>query len=160
MKRIILLINFLTLTLFVHAQEKLNYKLNDKIIEFNISQDEIYVEFTENYNSTIQRISGVVFKELSNNSAILKMEDLQETYQNRKQRLQNKVSTKLKRIEPVLVYKDGIRQIAKGELNIKLKADISINDLLKGKSFTVQLNEFQKDLYLVKLNLETSELKI
>ncbi|NHN24852.1 S8 family serine peptidase [Flavobacterium jejuense] len=158
MKQKILIINFLILTFFMQGQEKMTYKLHDKVIEFIISQEEIYVEFAKNNKSSIQRISDVGFEELSNNSAILKTSNLQGTYQNRKQTLQDKSLTKFKRIEPVLIYSDGTRQIAKGELNIKLKSDSSINDLLKGKSFTVKVNEFVKDLYLVKLDLETSEL--
>ncbi|MEH6659620.1 S8 family serine peptidase [Leeuwenhoekiella marinoflava] len=158
MKQLILLFNFLALTFFTQAQEKVFYKINNKNIEFNISQKEMYVEFAENQKSAVQRISAIVMEELSTNSAILKMPDLQGTYQNRKEGLQDRVSTKFQRIEPVLIYKDGTKQIAKGELNIKLKTNTSIEDLLKNRSFTIQSNEFDKDLYLVKLNLETSEL--
>lgn len=55
MKRIILLINFLTFTFFVQAQEKLSYQLNGKSIEFSISQEEVYVEFITTAKSLIQR---------------------------------------------------------------------------------------------------------
>lgn len=158
MKRIILLIIFLTLTFFMQAQEKMTYHLNGETIEFNISKEEMYVEFVDYQKSAVQRISKDGFEELSNNSAILKMSEFTGTFNKRQQSLRSKTSQNFQRIEPVLIYNDGTKQIAKGELNIKLKANASLDDLLIGKTFSVQPNEFDKDLYLVKLNLETSEL--
>jgi len=76
MKRIILLINFLIFTFILQAQEKLNYQLKDESIEFTISQEEIYVEFAINDKTTIKRKTKNNFKELSRNSAILKMTEL------------------------------------------------------------------------------------
>lgn len=158
MKRTILLINFLTLTFFMQAQEKMTFQLNGETIEFDISKEEIYVEYAENQKSAVERISKGGFEELSSNSAILKISELKGTFNKRKQSFRGKTSQNFQRIEPVLIYKDGTKQIAKGELNIKLKADVPVEDLLKGKIFTVQPNEFDKGLYLVKLNIETSEL--
>lgn len=158
MKRIIVLINIIAISFFVQAQEKLNYKINGKNIEFKISKNEIYVEYNSNQKSSINNISKKGFKELSNNSAIVTTENSQLNYKTRKQEIQNKFSTKLKRIEPVLIYEDSTRQITNGELNIKLKNNASINELLNGMSFTTEANEFEKNLYLVKFNIETSEL--
>lgn len=158
MKRIILLINLLTLTIILHAQEKMTYELNGKNIEFTISQEEIYVEFSENDKSAIQRNSKEGFEEISNNSAVLKVSNLRGNFNNRKQDLKKKSLQNFQRVEPVLIYSDGTKQIAKGELSIKLKDNIVLEDLLKGKSFTSQINEFDDKLYLVKLNLETSQL--
>lgn len=39
MKRILLLINFVTLTVFMQAQEKVSYQLNGETIEFDVSQE-------------------------------------------------------------------------------------------------------------------------
>lgn len=158
MKQIILLINILTLTFFMQAQEKMSFQLNGEIIEFNISKEEMYVEYAENQKSAVQRMSKDGFEEISSKSAILKMSELKGRYNKRKKSLRSKTSQNFQRIEPVLIYNDGTKQIAKGELNIKLKTDVSIEDLLKGNTFTLQPNEFDKGLYLVKLNLETSEL--
>jgi subtilisin family serine protease len=142
----------------MQAQEKMTYHLNGETIEFNISKEEMYVEFVDYQKSAVQRISKDGFEELSNNSAILKMSEFTGTFNKRQQSLRSKTSQNFQRIEPVLIYNDGTKQIAKGELNIKLKANASLDDLLIGKTFSVQPNEFDKDLYLVKLNLETSEL--
>ncbi|MEN8913312.1 MAG: S8 family serine peptidase [Polaribacter sp.] len=142
----------------MQAQEKMTIQLNGSTIEFNISQDEIYVEFAENQKSTVRRISKDGFEEISSKSAILKMSELTGTFNKRKQSFRGKTSQNFQRIEPVLIYNDGTKQISKGELNIKLKANALVEDLLKGRTFTVQPNEFEKNLYLVKLNLETSEL--
>lgn len=63
MKRIILLINILTLTFFMQAQEKMSFQLNGEIIEFNISEEEMYVEYAENQKSAVQRMSKDGFVE-------------------------------------------------------------------------------------------------
>ena len=65
MKRIILLISFLTVSFFMQAQEKINFQLNGETIEFNISQEEMYVEYAENQKSAVQRISKDGFEEIS-----------------------------------------------------------------------------------------------
>lgn len=75
MRRAILLIPFLTLSLFLHAQEKLNYELNGKNIEFTISQEEIYVEFIPTQKIAIKEYAEQEFTEISQNSAIIKMTD-------------------------------------------------------------------------------------
>jgi hypothetical protein len=145
MKQIILLITLL-ITFSIQAQEKLNFNLNGENIEFTISQEELYVEYEASQKLSIQRIANDEFEGLTNNSAILKMKDLKGTYQERKQRLKGKVSTDFQRVEPVLIYKDGTRQIAKGELSVKLKANASLNEIFKDLDFTFQPNEFEKNL--------------
>ena len=158
MNKILLLILFLALTLLAHAQEKLNYQLHNETIAFDISDEEMYVEFAEGQQETLQRISKNGFNALSNNAAILNMPELNGSFNVRKQSLENKASQNLQRVEPVLIYKDGTRQIAKGELNIKLQPNTSIKNVLKGKPFVTQANEFEQNLYLVKLDLATAEL--
>lgn len=158
MKQIILSIAIIISVCTLHAQEKLNYKFNSKNIEFTISKEKMYVEFKPTQKTSIQRTEKDGFKALADNSAILKMADLKGTYQERKISLKSKISTDFQRIEPVLIYKDGTQQIAKGELNIKLKANASLSNVLKGIDFSFESNEFDKSLYLVKVGLETSEL--
>ncbi|TVZ28762.1 putative secreted protein (Por secretion system target) [Gillisia sp. Hel_I_86] len=157
MKQIILLITLL-ITFFIQAQEKLNFNLNGENIEFTISQEQLYVEYEASQKLAILRIANDEFEGLTNNSAILKMTDLKGTYQERRQGLKGKISTDFQRVEPVLIYKDGTRQIAKGELSVKLKANASLNEIFKDLDFTFQSNEFEKNLFLVKLDLETSKL--
>ena len=124
----------------MQAQEKMTYHLNGETIEFNISKEEMYVEFVDYQKSAVQRISKDGFEELSNNSAILKMSEFTGTFNKRQQSLRSKTSQNFQRIEPVLIYNDGTKQIAKGELNIKLKANASLDDLLIDKTFSVQPN--------------------
>ena len=92
MKRIILLIHFLTLTFFMQAQEKVTYQLNGETIAFTISQKEMYVEYAVNQKTAIQRMSKDGFEELSSNSAILKMSKLKGTFSKRQQSLRSKTS--------------------------------------------------------------------
>lgn len=158
MKQIILLVQLLTFTFIVNAQENRIFQLNDRTIEFTVSQDEIYVEFESSKKAYVQKQAKEGYEELTENSAILKVKDLSNSYIQRKILLQNIFTPSFKRIEPVLIYKDGTKQIAKGELNIKLENNYSISDILDGYQFEFQNNEFKSDMYLVKLNLETSEL--
>lgn len=158
MKRIMLLVQFLAFTLIVNAQENRTYQLNDRTIEFTVSQEEIYVEFESSKKASVQKQANERYKEINNNSAILKVTDLSNSYLDIKRGIQSVFKTNFNRIEPVLIYKDGTKQIAKGELNIKLKAHYSIADVLKGHQYECQSNEFESDMYLVKFNLETSDL--
>ncbi|MBC6401181.1 MAG: hypothetical protein GDA51_13370 [Ekhidna sp.] len=161
MKRIISLINLLAFATVLYGQEKMSYQLNGKNVEFTISQERMYLEYAANQKSAVQKMSTTGLQELTNNAAIIKVSEPKGTFQRRKQSLQSKISFDLQRIEPVLIYKDGTEQIAAGELNIKLKPNASIEDieeLLKGKSYTSQRNAFDKHLYLVTLNLATTEL--
>ncbi|MBC6401543.1 MAG: hypothetical protein GDA37_11150 [Ekhidna sp.] len=79
-------------------------------------------------------MSTTGLQELTNNAAIMKVSEPKATFQKRKQSLPSKTSFAFKRIEPVLICKDGTEQIAAGELNIKLKPNASIEELLKEKS--------------------------
>jgi len=53
---------------------------------------------------------------LTNNAAIMKVSEPKGTFQKRKQSLQSKTSFAFKRIEPVLIHKDGTDAIVR-ELN-------------------------------------------
>ncbi len=158
MKRTLLSLIFLTFTLIVNAQEKLDYSINNKNIEFVISSSEIYVEFAPSQKAAIEKIKDAKLNESTEISAILKMDNLKGNFKKRKEELKSKNSIDFQRIEPVLIFKDGTRQVVNGELNVKLKANNSLNSVLKGREFTFQPSEFEKDLYLVHINLATSEI--
>jgi subtilisin family serine protease len=158
MKRILLLINLVVFTANLQAQEKLNYQLNKKNIEFTISQNEVYVEFTSEQKVGIQKLLKNELEELTLNSAILKTTNSKGTYQRRKEDLKNNKTIRFQKIEPILIYSDGTRQIAKGELNIKINSKTSLNKIFKGIDFTYERNEFDKNIFLVKTDIETFEL--
>lgn len=151
-----ILVAFITLSL--HAQEKMSLNLLGENIEFTISNDEIFVEYKTVERTIIQQKIKDNFTELHGNSAILKIKSLIGNYEKRKLNLKETIFSDFERIEPVLIYKDGTRQIAKGELNIKLHSSSFLNEIFKGIHFTYEPNEFQDNLFLVKVNLETSDL--
>ena len=59
----------------MNAQEKIDYQLNNKKIEFTISQEEIYVEFETSQKSELQRKAKEKFEELTLSSAIIQTTD-------------------------------------------------------------------------------------
>jgi len=158
MKRILLLISLLILTITTQSQEKLNYKINGKTVEFNISRKEMYVKFSRNQRSIIKKLAKKGYISLTDSSALLETQNISGTFISRKQNLKSRFNITFKQIEPVLIYKDGIRQIAIGELNIQLKTDIPLNEILKGYNYKSEANTFVKNQFIVKLDLNTSEL--
>ncbi|BDD13050.1 hypothetical protein FUAX_54820 (plasmid) [Fulvitalea axinellae] len=155
--RSFLFVLFFSWSFSLYAQEKLGYRHQGKNIEFTVSQEEVYVEFATSQKSTLRANSNskMNFEKLSNNSGVLKISALNGS---NVQSLRSKATTGTNRIEPVLIYKDGTRQIAKGELHIKLKNKGSLSKLLKGISFTYEPDQFDEHLYLVKLDLQTTQL--
>lgn len=136
----------------------MSYIHRGKLFEFNVSEIEVYVEFDLNEKVALEKQNPNDFHLLSDKSAILSTKNLKGTFENRKQILLNDFSNQLKRIDPVLIYQDGTRQIAMGELNIRFKTKGSLNNILKGIEFSFEQNQFDDNLYSVKTNLSTNEL--
>jgi len=68
-------------------------------------------------------------------------------FTSRKNQMKTLISIQFERIEPVLIYKDGTKQIAKGEANIKLKPNVNIQDVIKNLNFSVEPNSLVENLY-------------
>ncbi|AZQ65637.1 hypothetical protein EI427_25725 (plasmid) [Flammeovirga pectinis] len=155
MKQLQLLFVLLMLCFSLQAQEKITFHLKNQAIEFNISEDDVYIEYSEKNKKMMNNFSLDDFKELSNESSFFKIKKLQGKYRDKVIAIQKITQNRLKRIEPVLVFRDGTNQILKGELNIKLKPNIKLKEVLKDISYSFIRNEYDENLYLVKLNYET-----
>tara|TARA_R110000868_G_scaffold411424_2_gene703875 strand:+ start:520 stop:1455 length:936 start_codon:yes stop_codon:yes gene_type:complete len=155
MKKLILV--YLLWPLFCGSQEKVSYNLNGQNLEFAVSQTEIYVEHKTEDRVRVQEMANRENIPVLENSTIISM-DKSRTFYNQKQKLISDAQTYFSRVEPVLIYSDGTRQIANGELNIMIKEEGNLNNILKGIAHEVKVNEFQKDLYHIKTNLSTSQL--
>lgn len=149
MKKLILILTFLSFNFSIKAQEKINYTDKSKKIEFEISKDEFYTEFSPNDTQLLENKSENDFQKLNNNSAIVKFKNLTGDFTSRKNQMKTQISIQFERIEPVLIYRDGTKQIAKGEANIKLKPNVNIQDVIKDLDFGFEPNSLIENLYLI-----------
>jgi len=158
MKQIVLTCMIILWGMTVKSQEKMSYQLKGQLIEFSISQNEIYIRFDKDQKVVIEKQFRQNFIGLNANSALIAVKNLTGSFRQKKQILQDNIPIKFKKVEPVLIYEDGIREIATGELNIKVKQNGSLDKILKGVKYSSQQNQFDEKLYLIKTDLSTSEL--
>lgn len=158
MRKLVLTYALIVLCITINAQEKMSYENNDNIIEFTVSQKEVYVEFESNQKTTIQNQSNGNIEQLTETSALLRGLDLSRGFQNQKTELDSKYNMKFNRIEPVLIYNNEVKQISTGEIIIKLKQQKYLNEIFKGYEFEYKEDPFVKNQFKVKLNIETSEI--
>lgn len=155
MKKLILA--YLLWPLFCGAQEMISYNIQGQTIEFAVSQTEIYVEHEIEEKARFQDIVNGKNIPVLDNSTIMVM-DKSRSFYTQKQKLISDTQTDFSKVEPVLVYSDGTRQITKGELNIMVREEGNLSDILMGITYKFEVNEFQKDLYHIKTNLSTPQL--
>lgn len=70
-------------------------------------------------------------------------------FQERKSALAQRFNQQLVRIEPVLVYEDGTRQVCNNQLTLKLRDLVSLNGLLGNSKFTTAKDAFVDNQYIV-----------
>ena len=151
LKRFVLIPAILFVSMSLQAQEKLDYSTGKQSTEFEVSEQEFYIEYDENEKSMIENQFADDFKPLQGNAALVSVKGLSGNFAQRKSKLGNQTSVRLSRIEPVLVYQDGIKQVVKGELNIQLKPNFTLKEVLKGLEFTSSPDKFVDDQYLVSI---------
>lgn len=151
MKYLAVLIVFFSTNL-LQAQSRIKFVQKNETIQFKVSDDEVYVEYLPNHRGVSQRNSTNILVE---DFAILKKSDV---VNNRTSSHMNVISDSFARTEPVLIYKDGTKQVARGEINLKLKPEGNISEVLKTIKYTYELNPFKDGLYLVKTELNTAQL--
>ncbi|RTY83161.1 hypothetical protein EKL99_06200 [Flavobacterium sp. ZB4P23] len=103
MKKLILILTFLSFNFSIKVQEKINYTDKSKKIEFEISKDEFYTEFSPNDTQLLENKSENDFQKLNNNSAIVKFKNLTGDFTSRKNQMKTQISIQFERIEPVLI---------------------------------------------------------
>ncbi len=77
----------------------------------------------------------------------------------RKDLIKGKFKDQLEGIEPVLIYRDGIKQVCSGELLLKLRNNMALAEFFGGLEFVAKQDEFVKNQYLVRIeNFSTHQL--
>jgi len=153
MKNIVLII-VLFISCALYGQEVIEYNNKAGKVTFTISADEYYSEGNVNDIQRIVNAEKGNFIRISANSGILK-QDVSGSFSSRKSSISSR-NPSLK-IEPVLIYKDGVRQIVKGQINVKIKSGVDISSIIKQWDFLVKQNEFDKNIYLLSSSIYNTQ---
>jgi len=159
MKKIyFILILILPMTLL--GQENLSYKSNNQKIEFKISANEFYVKYNPLNKKTIKKELKIKsITELPNNYAIVKIESRENKKSLSKQKTEIIDKYQLKKVEPVLIYKDGVKQICNEEIIIRVNNKINLKEILSDYNYTLAENEFVKNQFTLKIKgISTQEI--
>ncbi|MBB5438185.1 subtilisin family serine protease [Pedobacter sp. AK017] len=161
MKKLLLIIILLS-SFALYAQEKLSYKVKESTIEFSISPNEYYIEFSEvNKEKTLQKLSSTKHTQIGKNAELITLTNLpQKDFSNKKAAIVDTFNGLLTRIEPVLIYSDSTKQICKGELIIKIKNQVQpIQSLFKEYRINITPDKFVGNQYIIKIDeITTSQL--
>ncbi len=125
-----------------------NFK-NEKI-EFQISNHYYSIKFKKEDKEKIKS-KVKVFILITEDVALIKDELSSLDFSINKSIIKNKLINQLISVEPVLIYKDGIKEICNGELIIKFKNKGNIDKYFKNYTFQAQEDNFVENQYLIKL---------
>ena len=157
MTKIIILVLFCFVTNAANSQEKVKYMHKTGKMEFTISDREFYVEFKDNDAKKVEGISKS-FARFNSTSAIVEIEELSGKYVDRKSQLKKKIP-QVTKIEPILVYRDGTKQIAIGEINLKIKVGQSIREIAKNFNVKIAKSSISSNFFtLSNSSISTEEL--
>ncbi len=146
MKKIIIIIITVLFASFGFAQETL--KLNGN--EFKISDTEYFIKSKASSKILQNKYSVSNITKISNNEFIIKTN----YFKKNKQKITQQ--NDFQKVEPVLIYKDGIRQICNGEIILQTEGSQDISKLFKNYKIEVNPNKLVDNQYLIKFeNLDT-----
>lgn len=114
---------------FLYAQDGLSFNSKFGKIEFTIAPNEFYTEYNLKDTLEIERLmtSGSFY--IGINSAIIHRSGLAGNFDSNKRQLIQENDIDFLRIEPILLFADGTKQIAKGEINLRIKNGYHIEDV-------------------------------
>jgi|GEM_PF-733532 len=148
--KILLLIPALLTAFICSAQEVLTYCNQNENHSFRISQDEYFVTFDARKKESVARLAAK-FTTLSEGTALIKTGKTTLDFKGRKRAIESEFSNQLEKIEPVLIWEDGTRQVCNGQIIVNVKNKGVLNDLLKAWKFTATPDQFVDDQYLVQI---------
>lgn len=153
MKKIILTTIIVLFALSSFAQETLKYKDNENsLIEFKISTNEYFVKVNNIQKQSLQKDKSISeITEISENLVIIQDNSTSGNYKSRKSKISQKLNRNISDIEPVLIYKDGIRQVCNGEIIIKLRNEKMIDKLFSDYEIKVTSNDLGENQFLIKI---------
>ena len=154
----ILTVMIVLLTLSCFGQETIKYKDNENsLIEFTIATDEYFVKVDNLQKKSLQRDNSIT--EISEDFVIIRDESALGNYKTRRSEISQKYNNNISKIEPVLIYKDGIRQVCNGEIIIQLRNEKIIDKLFSNYEIKITPNDLVGNQFLIKIkNIDTFNL--
>ena len=113
-------------TFSTFSQETVKYKdSKNSLIEFKVSANEYFIKIDNPKKQSFLKDKSITkTTKVSENSYIIKSEFALGNYKNRKTKLFQKFNNNISKVEPVLIYKDGVRQVCNGEIIIKSAKEV------------------------------------
>lgn len=142
----------LVVSIACEAQEKLAYQSSQGVVEFNVSPSEYFVRFLKEDKLMIANGSKK-FIELSESTALISVETSQLGFRSMETIIRNKFQGKVLSTHPVLIYKDGIRQVSTGEIIVRVRQSMPEWERnLEGRTVEVTQDQFNKKEYILKFD--------
>lgn len=158
MKKIFFIIPFSCLFIIGNAQEKITYTSKVGKIEFTISEKEIYTEFSLQEADKLESYTKQKIQKLNSTSAVIELLNLKGKFTDRELFLKKQMPS-ITKVEPVLIFKDGVKQIATGEINLKVKNGYNISEVIQEYNFEIKPSLFTSSIFTVSnKNMSTAEL--
>ena len=141
----------LVMTCPLKAQEMLSYKIDNGFIEFGVSNSQYFVSFQKGNEKSIQNIA-LKFTKVTDTTALITLHKSVENFEIRKAKVSGEFENHLKRIEPVLLFKDGTLQTCNSQLILKLKTKLPLKEVVGNWPYQAVPYEYAENQYLVTIN--------
>ena len=148
MRKLLLLLFVIFIPIVLYSQEFIDYKIaKDKTIKFEISNNYFFVKINE---SKMNKSNMDEYVQVTKNMALIKHACNDVNFELNCLNLKNKFKDQLLLIEPVLIYKDGIKQVCNNEITLKLTNEYPIESIIGNGQYIVTKNPHVKNQYLIK----------
>lgn len=153
MKKYKLLIIITLFAFSSFSQETIKYTDNENsTIEFKISTKEYFVKITNTRKKSLLKNKSITkTTKISENTFIIESDVVLGNYKSRKTKLSQKLDSNILNIEPVLIYKDGVKQICNGEVIIKSTNRKMFAKLFSGYKIEVIPNNLVENQFIIKI---------
>ena len=135
--------------------ETMSYQTKNQTIQFNVVSDEYYLIANSTYINKIKNAEGNHYFPIDASSCILRKELKGNSFRKRAEDLIKQYPEC--RIDPVLLYADGTKQITKGELLVKLTPNTSMPKTITDQGFSITDN-LTNNTYLLSSTHSTEEI--
>ena len=133
------------------AQEKISFINQNEKIEFQISNEEFFIKFDSKNEKQIEENKTINYTKISSDYGIIKISEQRDNlFSNKSTIVKKLINLENIKVEPVLIYNDGVKHICNGEIIIKTSGDL--NKIFNDLTFTFIENELFENQYLVKFD--------
>ena len=146
----ILILIFPTL---IFSQEKLKYNTNGQSIEFEISKNQYYIKFKPDKKTIIKnKIDLKTVIPINENTALTTSNESSLNFKKGKSKTLEDFDYQIEKVEPVLIYKDGVKQVCNEEIIIQISNQSYLKKLFMDYEYTYVQDEFNDNQFLIKIS--------